>query len=89
MHMQDAWVVDQATKGSWTQIGFEAPTSKNFTYTDNSGDFKATGTGFTKCTSNDWTVTTTVNASTKTASYQASDNCPALTPNFKNIGTSS
>ncbi len=89
MHMQDAYFVDQQAKGSWNNIGYKPPVSKNFTYTEDA-DWKAHGEFDTSdCTGPDWTVTVTVNSTDKTVSYQASDNCPALTPNFKNIGTSS
>lgn len=85
--MQDAYFVDQNAKGNWTQIGFKAPASKNFTYTD--GDFNATASfDVSDCTTDTWTVTVTPNSANHTIAYQASDNCPALTPNFKNIGTS-
>ena len=88
--MQDAYFVDQQQKGDWKAIGYTAPASSNFTYSE-TGDWKAVAKFSTdgKCKSDDWTVTVTVDNTAKTISYQASDNCPALTPNFKNIGTSS
>ena len=88
--MQDAWVVDQQSKGTMKQIGFEHPTSTVFTYADdNATDFSATSTVLDKCTTQTWTVTATVNSTTKKATYSASNNCPELTPNFKNIGSGS
>ena len=93
--MQDAWVVDQsnATKaGSFTEIGYEAPTSTVFTYTEGAAgtaDFTATASTIDKCAGtggNVWTIGVTVSAAK--ASYSASDNCPTLTPNFKFIGSS-
>ena len=93
--MQDAWVVDQndaTAAGSFTQIGYEPPTSTVFAYsegTKGSADFTATASTIDKCTGtggNVWTIGVKV-ASAK-ASYSASDNCPTLTPNFKYIGSS-
>ena len=88
VHMQDAYFVDQNAKGSWEQIGYKAPASKNFKYEDD--DFNATASfDVSDCSDGGvWTVTVTPNSATHTIAYQASDNCPALTPNFKNIGTS-
>ena len=91
VHMQDAYFVDQQQKGSWTNIGYTAPASSNFTYSE-TGDWQAVAKFDTdgKCTGtggSTWSVAVTTTS--KTISYQASDNCPALTPNFKNIGTSS
>ena len=93
VHMQDAYFVDQQKKGSWSDIGYTAPASSNFTY---GGETAVTGKTWTatakfdddgKCDNKEWSIT--VNPTSKKISYQASDNCPALTPNFKNIGTSS
>ena len=85
MHLQDAWVVDQQTYGTFTNIGYEAPTSTVFTYSEQNG-FKAVSTALDKCASQTWTVGVTV--ANARATYTASDNCPILTPNFKNIGSS-
>ncbi len=88
VHMQDAWVVDQQKYGSFTEIGYEAPTSTVFTYSEETG-FKAVSTALDKCGANGQTWTVVVsNASSGRATYTASDNCPALTPNFKFIGSS-
>ena len=93
MHMQDAYFVDQQKIGNWSDIGYTSPASSNFTY---GGETAVTGDTWTaeakfdtdgKCTTNIWKIT--VSATSKSISYQASDNCPALTPNFKKIGTSS
>ncbi len=87
--MQDAWVVDQAREGTMKEIGFEHPTSTVFTYADDDAtDFSATATSLDKCTGTTWTVNVTVDATSKKASYVASNNCPELTPNFKFIGSS-
>ena len=88
VHMQDAWVVDQGALGAWTDIGYEAPTSKNFAYAT-TDDWTATASFDlpSGCT-NGWNVDVTVNSTTHKATYQASDNCSVLTPNFKNIGAS-
>ena len=89
VHMQDAWVVDQMKAGTFSEIGYESPTSTVFTYTDNSKNFKATASVLDKCTTQEWNITVTVKSGEGKATYQADDQCPALTPNFKNIGTSS
>lgn len=89
--MQDAYFVDQQNIGTWTQIGYKEPASNNFTYTGKdatSGDTWIATAKFSTddCNSNAWKINTTkVGTNVK---YQATDNCPALTPNFKNIGTS-
>ena len=92
MHIQDAFVVDQQRAGTFAEIGYEEPVSTVFTYTDNNKSFKADAGGkLDKCgdaAAQLWTVGVTVNSTTKKASYTPSDNCPALTPNFKNIGSS-
>ncbi|SHI71832.1 hypothetical protein SAMN05720471_10644 [Fibrobacter sp. UWP2] len=91
--MQDAYFVDQQSIGTWTQIGYESPTSKNFAYDASNGYEWYANASFDLpdgCT-NGWYVDVdeiTVD-NVKTVKYQASDNCSPLTPNFKNIGTSS
>ena len=96
VHMQDAYFVDQQTVGNWNAIGYTAPTSTNFEY---GGETAVTGKTWTataqfdddgKCTGTggkEWSIS--VSVASKKISYTASDNCPALTPNFKNIGSSS
>ncbi len=96
--MQDAYYVDQQTIGNWASIGYKAPVSKNFEYGGETAvtgqtwtatgkfdvsDCKGTGAGV-------WSITTSEEgtAPSKSIKYAASDNCPALTPNFKNIGAS-
>lgn len=88
--MQDAFVVDQQRKGSFTEIGYEIPTSSVFSYTDAADtSFEASAGGkLDKCGNGDtWTIGVTVSGAQ--AEYTPSDNCPELTPNFKNIGSSS
>ena len=88
MHLEDAWVVDQQKYGSFTDIGYEAPTSTVFTYSEQNG-FKAVSTALDKCTgANGQTWTVGVVVTNGKATYTASDNCPVLTPNFKNSGSS-
>ena len=95
VHMQDAYFVDQSSVGTWALIGYTAPTSTNFKYeqgTAGTSDWQATAQfdDDGKCTGTGgkvWTVA--VNAQSKKVKYTASDNCPALTPNFKNIGSGS
>ena len=95
--MQDAWVVDQNTVGQFEEIAYEKPTSANITYSDlttskggTSGGWQgAGGSAFSKCTGtggSTWSVTAT--SANNRATYTASDNCPALIPNFKFIGSS-
>lgn len=83
--------MDQQNIGSWTQIGYQAPTSKNFTYTAPGVEWQAHATfDLPEDCDNDWQVDVseaTVDGVKKVA-YQATDNCAPLTPNFKNIGTS-
>lgn len=97
--MQDAYYVDQQTIGNWTQIGYKEPASNNFTYTGKDAVTGKTWIATAKfdasdCTGADkgvWSITTSEEgtAPSKSIKYQASDNCPALTPNFKNIGAGS
>ena len=89
VHMQDAYFVDQQEIGDWTAIGYEKPTSKTFDYTAPGVEWQAEdqfdlpdGCG------NNWQVDVSKTDDNK-VKYQATDNCPPLTPNFKNIGTSS
>ena len=90
VHLQDAWVVDQGQKGSFADIAYEKPTSSVFTYSEGSSagvdDWKATGTGFSKC-DGVWNVGVT-GVTGSQASYSATTNCTVLTPNFTNIGSS-
>ena len=85
--MQDAWVVDQRSVGTWSDIGYDAPTSKNFTYSATSNWTATAKFDLPSGCTNGWTITVN-NATSGKAWYQASDNCTVLTPNFKNIGTS-
>ena len=85
--MQDAYIVDQQTPGTFDEIGYDKPTSTVFTYTDDNKSFKATATVLDKCTTQTWTVGVAVSGGKGV--YTASDNCPTLTPNFKLIGSSS
>jgi len=93
VHMQDAYFVDQQQVGNWNAIGYTAPSSSNFTYGGKDATSGQTWTAEAKfntdgkCTSDTWSIT--VNPTSKSISYTASDNCPALTPNFKSIGSSS
>ena len=84
--MQDAWIVDQATKGSWSDIGYTEPTSKNFTYSQNDWNATATFSTTSPCDGS-WSITVG-DISNGKASYTATTACTNLTPNFKNIGAS-
>ena len=83
--MQDAYVVDQMKKGSWTDIGYTAPSSKNFNYNGTTADWyaKATFTTDSPC-DQIWKVGVTVSGAE--ATYKAETKCTNLTPNFVNIG---
>ena len=89
--MQDAYFVDQQSIGSWQLIGYTAPTSTNFEYKEANAAPQWTASAIfdddKKCTSKDWTIE--VSTKSQKIKYVASDNCPALTPNFKNIGSGS
>ena len=91
--MQDAWVVDQGAEGTWTNIGYVAPTSKNVTYTEGSGATAWQAGPTTKnwkpsgCSGEDaWKIGVSVSGTT--ATYTPSTGCTTLTPNFTSIGTS-
>ena len=86
--MMDAYVVDQMKKGSWSDIGYTAPSSKNFKYTASDWNAEATFGTDTPCDGK-WSVTVTVADEAAEASYNASTACTNLTPNFKNIGAGS
>lgn len=96
--MQDAWVVDQAKMGTWSDIGYTAPTSKNITYdgedvnTSGSVGWQAgpntTNWSPSTCEGDDaWKITVTVDGTT--ATYKSETDCTSLTPNFTSIGASS
>ena len=97
VHDQDAYVVDQATLGSFKLIGWEAPTSNYFTYTS-SLDGTSTGDAATwTATKKDkgpncataWTITSNKDTSNPNkANHQAAGGCDEMTPNFKYIGSS-
>lgn len=91
--MQDAWVVDQGAEGSWANIGYTAPTSKNITYAERSKEnaFHA-GPNTANWDPGDckgaeaWKIGVSVSGTT--ASYTPSTICTSLTPNFTSVGTS-
>ena len=98
VHMQDAWVVDQASMGNWSDIGYTAPTSKNITYDGSSvktsgqvgwqAGPNTTNWSPSNCTGEDaWKITVTVDGNT--ATYNSQTGCTSLTPNFTSIGASS
>jgi prepilin-type N-terminal cleavage/methylation domain-containing protein len=89
VHLEEAYVVDQQKYGSFTDLCYEAPTSTGLTYSEATG-FKADAKGkLDKCGSGKDVWTVGVKVTNGKASYTPSDNCPVLTPNFKNIGSSS
>lgn len=90
--MQDAYVVDQQKVGSFSDIGYEKPTSTVIKYEEGSAAateaWKASSTSLDKCGATaTWKIGVT-NASKGNASYVPDTNCDVLTPNFENIGKS-
>ncbi|MCR5377393.1 MAG: type II secretion system GspH family protein [Fibrobacter sp.] len=85
VHMQDAYFVDQQVIGDWAAIGYKEPASKNFTYNETNSWSAVAQFDVSDCSDGGtWNVKAEkVGTNVK---YTASDNCPALTPNFKNIG---
>lgn len=84
--MQDAYVVDQNTIGSFDQIGYDAPSSNYFNYTNpNSDSWKAEKGAKGPDCSSPWTVIHTTPANNKTT-HTVTAGCANLTPNFESIG---
>jgi type II secretory pathway pseudopilin PulG len=93
VHMQDAYVVDQQKVGSFSDIGYEPPTSAIIKYeggeTAGTDDWKATTSDLSKCSGAYWYVgVNATNAAKGNATYSATTNCTLLTPNFTSIGSS-
>jgi len=86
VHDQDAYVVDQNAIGTFAQIGYDAPSSNYFTYTNegNNSWMAVKGAKGPDC-ANPWTVTHGTPANNK-VTHTATAGCANLTPNFENIG---
>ncbi|WP_298767397.1 hypothetical protein [uncultured Fibrobacter sp.] len=87
--------MDQNAKGSWTQIGYDAPASNVFTYSTSATGWEANpgANKLTGCTTNTdkWTISASV-VSAKghyEAAVPATTTCSDLTPNFTQIGAGS
>ena len=83
-------MVDQGDVGNFSAIGYDAPASPYFTYTDggNAGSWTATPTskGPSSCTG-PWSVSSVKEGNG--AKHTPNDGgCTTLTPNFKSIGKS-
>ena len=96
VHMQEAYFVDQQDIGTWNLIGYTAPTSTNFEYGGKDATSGKTWTATAqfdddgKCTGDggkEWSIS--VSKASGKITYVASNNCPALTPNFDKIGSGS
>ena len=87
--MQEAYFVDQQDVGDWTAIGYEAPTSKTFSYSATGHQWYADAQFDLPSGCTDGWYIDASKTTDKKLKIQASDNCAPLTPNFKNIGTSS
>ena len=88
VHDQDAYVVDQNAIGNFSQIGYEAPNSKYFTYTfeSNSTWTAEKGAKGPNCTGK-WTVKSElVSGRTDKAKHTPKAGCEDMTPNFSNLG---
>lgn len=90
VHMQDAYASEKNAVGSFTQIGYDSPTSTVFTYAYDGG-FKATTKSALDGVSGDWKVTSTWVSAAGKVKHDPSmpSGADKLTPNFTRIGTSS
>ncbi len=86
--MQDAYVVDQNRIGTFTEIGYEIPTSSVVTYNATDYSWHATASSLNKCgaSGGEWGIDASVAGGG--AKYEIKKDCPTLTPNFKYIGSS-
>ena len=89
MHDQDAYVVDQNALGSFSDIGYDAPNSPYFVYSNpNNNSWQASKGAKGPDCDNPWKVVHTVPANNKTT-HTATPGCANLTPNFSTIGSGS
>ena len=92
VHMQDTYFSEKSEIGSFAQISYTPPPNNVFTYDEENTEktqeiWKASPTKLNEC-GNDWTVTSTIEATTKTK-HVAAAGCEELTPNFEHIGAGS
>ena len=97
MHTQDVYASEKTEIGSFTEIGYDVPTSNVFDYSETNTPktqeiFKANPKSPLDGVDGDWTVTSTINSSTGKTTHTAAlpsgkeANAVKLTPNFTNIG---
>ena len=92
MHTQDVYASEKGVIGSWSDIGYDTPTSAVFTYAEGTANFEATPKTPLDGVSGAWTVTSSINSSTGKTTHSAAlpagqeDAATKLTPNFTNIG---
>lgn len=92
MHQQDVYASEKSAVGTFTEIGYDAPTSTVFTYTcPDAGQFQAATQAPLDGVSGNWTVTSTISSSTGKTTHVSAMPAGAdkLTPNFTNIGAGS
>ena len=94
VHQQDIYIVEHAQIGNFNIIGYEAPSSAVFTYSETyTAKTKEVWTAtpqagkLSECTSDTWTVTSEMNSNS--GKHVAATDCTALTPNFTAIGSGS
>ena len=91
MHQQDVYASEKSAIGSFSEIGYDTPTSAVFNYTEgDAGEANFTATPKTPLdgVSGSWTVGSSINSSTGKTTHTAHipDGGDKLTPNFTNIG---
>lgn len=91
MHTQDVYASEKSEIGSWTEIGYDTPTSAVFDYTEKtkvSANFEATPKSPLDGVSGTWKVVSSINSSTGKTTHTATvpTGGDKLTPNFENIG---
>lgn len=89
--MQDVYASEKTEIGTWTQIGYDAPTSTVFTYTNGTmgtNDFNAQTIKPLDNVSGAWTVASSISSSTGKTTHTAGmpTGADKLTPNFTAIG---
>lgn len=90
MHLQDTYAAEKSDVGTWTEIGYTAPTSTVFTYAGSDGEFKATTISALDGVSGDWKVNSSWIAADGIVKHEPTmpSGADKLTPNFTRIGTS-
>ena len=91
VHLQDTYFAEMNKVGTGEQISYKAPPTNVFEYNvETAGTFSAKSQqGLDECVKgSEWKVVGEA-TSGKTVKYTPTDPCPALTPNFSNIGKGS